>query len=473
VAAGVDQPTREENAMTNGQPTIGVALSGGGHRAALFGLGALLYLVDARKGPQLVSIASVSGSSLTNAYIGHTVDLSTVAVQSMWTHARDFACQVARRGTLWAAPLTWAYLASMAILVLLAVAASIWCPTWIIAVAWVIAVVVCGWLSQQRSAIAARAFDTTLFHKAPLTSMHGSVSHVLCATDLQTGQAVFFSDAFVYAWRCGWGSPGDLRMAQAAQASAALPGAFTVVSLPLRRFKLPEQRVLGRHPPKRFKLLDGGVYDNMGSEWLLDLGETIHDGVPPRQLATVDEAIVVNGSAGDDVIKRPWVRVPFLGEIASLLAVKDVMYRQTTAVRRRLLNIRYQIGQDLADIQTGARILDDALRGTTLQIDRSPFEIPDDYNVGSDALAARAAAAIARLGEENRQSWAAEADANRKVKTTLSRIDPQRAQSLIQHGYVLAMVNSHVLLDYPLLTLPAPERFGWLVTPTTTRAQSS
>ena len=44
---------------------IAVALSGGGHRACLFALDALLYLVDAGKAKQLTSIASVSGGSLT------------------------------------------------------------------------------------------------------------------------------------------------------------------------------------------------------------------------------------------------------------------------------------------------------------------------------------------------------------------------------------------------------------------------
>jgi hypothetical protein len=45
---------------------IGVALSGGGHRAALFALGVLWYPADAGKNRSVTSIASVSGGSLTN-----------------------------------------------------------------------------------------------------------------------------------------------------------------------------------------------------------------------------------------------------------------------------------------------------------------------------------------------------------------------------------------------------------------------
>ena len=455
--------------MANGQPRIGVAISGGGHRASLFGLGALLYLIDAGKGPQLGSVASVSGGSLTNAYFGTKADLSTISSDAMWVKARDFARQIATRGTLWAAPQTYAYLLGIALLVVAAIVVSCLCPWWAIVLAWVIAVGLGGWASQQRSAVVASTFDTTLLKKAPLSSMNATVSHVMCATDLQMGQNVFFSNSFVYSWRSGWGTPGKMRAAQAAQASAALPGAFSVVSLPLKRFGLPEERVvaLNRNPPRRFKLLDGGVYDNMGSEWLLNIQDRLGEGAPPVGLTTVDEAVVVNASAGDDVTRQPRVKIPFLGEIYSLLAVKDVMYRQTTAVRRRLLNVRYQIAQDRTSIQGNPRVLDEALPGTTIQIDRSPFALPGRFVGVEDEFKARAEAAINILNQgtpgDARSYWTTEAEANRTVKTTLSRIDPARAESLIRHAYVLTMVNSHVLLNYPLHPIPAPDRFAALV----------
>jgi hypothetical protein len=455
--------------MAEGEPTIGVAISGGGHRAALFGLGALLYLIDAGKGPRLGSISSVSGGSLTNAFFGTTVDLSKIDSKAMWGRAQDFARQVATRGTLWAAPQTYAYLLGIALLVVAAIVVSCLCPWWVIVLAWIIAIGVGGWASQQRSAVVASAFDTTLLKGATLSSMHGTVSHVMCATDLQMGQNVFFSNAFVYSWRTGWGRPGEMRAARAAQASAALPGAFSVVSLPLKRFGLPEQRVVAakRNAPRKFKLLDGGVYDNMGSEWILNIQDRLHEGTPPSGLKTIDEAVVVNASAGDDVIDRSRVKIPFLGEIYSLLAVKDVMYRQTTAVRRRLLNLRYQVAQDRQSIEGSSRVLEEALPGTTIQIDRSPFELPGHFRAVEDEFKKRADAAIDFLNEgtagDAKAYWATEAEANRRVKTTLSRVDSARAQSLIRHAYVLTMVNSHVLLNYPLLEIPAPDRFEALV----------
>lgn len=45
---------------------VRIALSGGGHRAALFAAGALLGIVDANAHLNTVSISSVSGGSLAN-----------------------------------------------------------------------------------------------------------------------------------------------------------------------------------------------------------------------------------------------------------------------------------------------------------------------------------------------------------------------------------------------------------------------
>ena len=48
---------------------LGLSLSGGGHRATVFSLGALLYLVDSGCNRRVQTIASVSGGSITNAFL--------------------------------------------------------------------------------------------------------------------------------------------------------------------------------------------------------------------------------------------------------------------------------------------------------------------------------------------------------------------------------------------------------------------
>src|SRR5689334_4221736 len=89
---------------------IGIALSGGGHRAALCGLGALLYFIDAEKNREVTSIASVSGGSLTNGYMAQAGGYCDMPKADLRKHAQAFAHQVSTRGTVWACLGTWVYL---------------------------------------------------------------------------------------------------------------------------------------------------------------------------------------------------------------------------------------------------------------------------------------------------------------------------------------------------------------------------
>jgi hypothetical protein len=132
----------------------------------------------------------------------------------------------------------------------------------------------------------------------------------------------------------------------------------------------------------------------------------------------------------------------------TLLAANDVLYDQSTAVRRRLLNLRYQHG----------------LAGTTVQIDRSPYDLPASYAVFDDRAGNRAKAALAVLELSGTEAeWQAVADANAEVKTTLSKIPRARAAALLRHAYVLTMVNTHVTLEFPLLDVPTvAESEQWL-----------
>jgi predicted acylesterase/phospholipase RssA len=292
-------------------------------------------------------------------------------------------------------------------------------------------------LAQCRSRVAAHAFARTLLGKKTIEDLHGGVSHVLCAADIQTSENVYFSDRFVHSWRTGWLPPDRVQLARAVQASACLPGAFNVVRI------------------GDFLLTDGGVYDNMATEWPLRLDRRLTEGSPPRpSIHPVDEVVVVNASAGRGVVRRRTARWPLVGEISSLMAVKDVLYDQTTATRRRLLDLRYRIARSPVPVP----IPDGALCGSTIQIDRSPFDLPRAFEAGGDDAASRAAAVLALLGPESEEAWDAIAQANRRVKTSLSRIGVERSAAIVRHAYVLTMANCHVLLGYPLLALPDDTR---------------
>src|SRR5262245_888173 len=79
---------------------IGVALSGGGHRAALFGLGALLALVDLRLNRQVSYISSVSGGSITNAFIALNSRFEQATPADFEKTARKLTSVIVNQGIL-------------------------------------------------------------------------------------------------------------------------------------------------------------------------------------------------------------------------------------------------------------------------------------------------------------------------------------------------------------------------------------
>ena len=440
---GNDEAARRAN--------IGVALSGGGHRATLFGLGAMAYLLEAGKGPELSTISSISGGSITNGWLGLEADLTSVRPDDVDALVRPLAHRIARQGTLWASPYTYLCLLSFAVVFAAAVVATFLWDGLEVWVSWLLALVLISVIATQRSQLARLAFERTLFHHRPLTDLHRGVTHVIGSTDLQTSEHVYFSSHFVYSWRTGIGTPAHVRVADAVQASAALPGAFTPVTMRLAPHQFPKDSGLSS-----FLLTDGGVYDNMGTEWLMRAARGFDDdhanatiGVSP-----VREVVVVNSSAARSVTNRKLARVPGVGEIITLLAVKDVLYDQTTALRRRWLDTRYRIAARAAD-----RLPQLALRGATIQIDRSPYELPDQYARFSDEQGIAAAEVITRLDAAGgRDHWTSAAAASRSVATNLSKIPVDRAAGLLRHAYVLTMANCHVLLGYPMLDIPSVER---------------
>jgi hypothetical protein len=288
---------------------------------------------------------------------------------------------------------------------------------------------------MQRSWVARRAFERTLFgRRTRLDALHATVDHVIGATDLQTHQLVYFSGRFVTSSRMGRGHPGDLGLATAVQASAALPGPFCAVRIPVSAVDL--------HPPdpklRSLLLIDGGVYDNMGDQW-------------PETSPAIRRLIVVNAAPEPPIDPGLKARWPLLGEAVTFKAVTDVLYEQTTAVRRRLLDQRFLHGYE----------------GTIVQIGRTPYTLVDDLAVGDDERAERARAVIAALDATGvgRDRWAAETAANSAVKTALSKVPADRAAWLLLQAYVATMADAHVLLGLPLLPIPTLDAMAELVTP--------
>lgn len=406
---------------------IGVAFSGGGHRAALFALGALLYLVDADKAPQVAAVTSCSGGSLTNAYSG-LGDLRTESPTSFRERMRPLARACATTGTLFAGGITYTYLGVVGIVTLVGlinafVLGGWWAPLLVLAT-----LAVVGGLLMFRGWLPEITFDQTLFHGAPLKRLNSGIDHVVCATDLQTCEHVYFSGTWVRSYRLGIGRPDPVSLSRAVQSSAAFPGGFYPRRLSIKAMGFPRPHVISS-----MLLSDGGVYDNMATEWFTG-GRP--DDPPSRQ---ADELVVINASAAPDIVRRPLLRIPVVGEFAELMAVLMTTYDQTTAVRRRWLYSSFTEGER---------------RGAIIQIDRPATELPRSFAEVDDEKGTRARAVLTMLDEYGSDTWATDAAASAAIPTNLSALGAEASARLVRHAYALTMANTHVLLDYPLRPIP-------------------
>ena len=461
--------TQSTPPIVKAEPSLAVSLSGGGHRATLFGLGALMYLVDAGANARVTSIASVSGGSLTNGFVGQALDFkSTDGTTFRHRVAKPLATQIARAGTLFATILSKLYVAALiigAILVLLA-AVVVPGPWYVRALVLFFGSLVWGWLLGRRGSVCARAFQKTLFSPGGHATLLNQLSkdgldHVICATELRSAEQVYFSGDFVCSYWLGYGGPGNLALARAVQASASFPGGFPAARIPTEPHSFtsaPDSPDGPPQPPTQMVLSDGGVYDNMGDQWARGfLGRVRRWPDLRKKRPAPNQLVVVNASA-----RVPWVpfrlgRIPLISEIALLLRVNSVMYINTTNVRRQEIVSSYNPDRP-ADAAGLASVL--------VQIAQSPFAVADAFGRGTGPAAARAKAAIEMLGEKTRDEWARTARENARVATTLSKLGMDVSARLVWQGYVVTMCNLHVIFgpEFPLLPQEvAFERFRELV----------
>ncbi len=459
----------------DGTRDIGIALSGGGHRATAFSLGALLAVVDARLNEQTVSVSSVSGGSIANAVVMNGIDYGTIESAGFEAHIRPALRVVADRGLLLGgAPATTGYLrlliacgavGVLGILAAFVVALLDFSLIALIVLAVAIVALFLFWkLLRQRSAKTERAIDDEVLggRKVTLGDVQragSSVHHVICTTELQSGEPFYFTNRCVYNYRFrGATTPNTVPLALAAQASACVPGAFNPRVVPLAQLGLATITGAGNKQLTSVVLDDGGVYDNMADEWEYgyDNRSQSWDGLAAVQPAKAAYLVVVNGSGGWNT---PRVVPPggFANELQGLLRAQGVQYDVSTAHRRRALFAKF-VGEG-SDVD-----------GIFAQITDSPYRIPDEFAPGGKyaeipanaAISARASAAIAFLDAQgySREQWSQQVSRTNGVGTTLEKVGQSAAAELVEHGYVLTMVLMHVLDDRCPLRAVNRQRFA-------------
>ena len=461
-------------APVSDQRDLAVALSGGGHRATVFGLGAITALLDAGLGERLVSISSVSGGSIANGVLMVGPDVGIAPAAEIDAHVSAALHAVADRGVLLGgsglnakglgklvgaarrgAPATRGYIralfgaAALAVVALVATIVTGFGHWWLALIVSALVLVLAGaaaWaLFRRRSTRTEAAIDAELLGGAHITlgQLHErahSVHHVICTTEIQTGNSFFFTNRCVYGYQHG-GTTNALGvpLSTAVQASACVPGAFAPRRLTIETLGLDARP----NVPAAIVVIDGGVYDNMADEWEYNIVGRAKSWPTPMSNVQPHAArylVVVNASGGWNDPKPVGV-TGLAQEIAGVSRAQAVQYDVSTSHRRRALNATFRT----AEREHGG------LDGVFVQITDSPYRLATLFAPKPDRtiddIAERAAAAIAYLDAQpgySEDAWRTLAAESTAVPTTLEALGGDVTAKLFEHGYVLTKMNLFV-----------------------------
>jgi NTE family protein len=304
---------------------IGLALSGGGIRAMAFHAGVLRYLAERGMMEQVVHVSSVSGGTLAAGLVfslhgwtwptskafleeGHSILRTVITGRSV---AAEALCRLLD-------PTSWPYLLS-------------------------------------RANILARAIEKCWDVRSPLDALPATPTWSINGTTAETGRRFRFKGDRCGDYELGYAKASGFSVAQAMAVSAALPGAIGPLVIPtgkLQWFKRPHwdapasSEVPVTLPYKRLHIYDGGIYDNLGLEPLIDVGTLTLKG-------EVD--FILCADAG-----TPLSRVPLGFTFSPFRAMRilDLALDQSRALRIRALSQFLRRGWVGLYAQIGANAVD-------------------------------------------------------------------------------------------------------------------
>ncbi len=460
--------------LDNDEPGIAIALSGGGHRAALFTLGVLKYLVDTGMNRHVEVISSVSGGSITNGFIAQECDFRTVDKETFDRIAADLVGRIVGRG-LMRGGVFWTYL-----LVLISgfgFTASTFLFEWPIPMpgwATIALLLTFGTLALFRGHVIAWGMSRLFFRKSGgqtrLSGLSRSVEHLFCATDLNSGAPFIFSTwegGSVYSPALGFCPLAGTQLASttlatAVRSSAAFPG-----GIPPKRIRLGDVRYdfkwshveakwqvrntkyrkAGEYRPRTLFLSDGGVLNNLGTQGLVEHHNTSDwSSAAPWRKRVDDMRWVVADASAPVTAARLWrLHIPLLADLSALMRSIGILTFNTVDPRvRQLREHRNRVVVSIAEDRTRG------LSGALATLHPEDTELADWSKHGMDV----------EHWAELRISDGITLDALRRqgggVATTLGRISRDDAVTLLVHGYQNAFAEIYSRFPYPR---PQPRPF--------------
>lgn len=387
--------------MVAEQPTLSVALSGGGVRAAAFHAGVMRYLAERGRLEDVVHVSSVSGGSL---FVGMVFCLSGYK----WPSSEAYLAEVFPRfrqilttqSLQWSAmrrlilnPLNWRFLLS-------------------------------------RANVLAQAIKATWDVRGELAAIGKSPTWSINCTTAETGRRFRFKRMTLGDYELGYANVEKFGLAKAMAISAAFPGGIGPLSVKTNDFqwkKRPGEWGKGQGaakpftPPfKRLHLYDGGLYDNLGIEPLFDMGQqALKDDETLERQAN----FLLVSDAGAALARKPILHPlnPF-----RFKRIADIALDQTRSLRvRALVNFLQEAPESGAYLGIGAAA------GASIR----------RFAKGREAVAARLQG----------HGWLSDAEARTAATyhTTLSRLTEPSFDLIAQHGYETAKWNLELMAGWP------------------------
>ncbi len=253
-----------------------------------------------------------------------------------------------------------------------------------------------------------------------------TVAHVLCATELTSGQPFYMSREMVMSPFYGRGLP-KISLAGAVYASAAFPVGFPPFRLSSKRLSLVNGR--DDEPPRNLWLSDGGVFNNLGTETFNPGNSGAQIFLPDPSLTIiprVDLQLVVNASSPP---KKVVLSSLLVGK--TTLRIMSVLYENTLRprVQRLMEDQARKDGPIVVDISESPVELADRISGKRLQSDPTFIRAVDTREALREVL--------------RDYEWKVYSDRAARTKTVLSAVGRTAAVRLIRLGYLDTAVACH------------------------------
>jgi hypothetical protein len=207
------------------------------------------------------------------------------------------------------------------------------------------------------------------------------------------------------------------------------------------------QRYFGLHNPYNPLLTQNEQNKNRQlQQWIVGLQERKERSPEIKKVALdADIIILVNSTAGIKNTPMSWFdKIPLLGEGTMFYRIVCSLFDQTTTTRRKTLFTDFK--NDL--------IAGKGTRGIMVMLEQTPFQMLDGMkNTTEPELEKqreRAISVLDKLPKDYRKEWDAIKETSLNTGTTFRVINQLTAENLIYHAFIVAMINAHVILGFPM-----------------------